>query len=155
MRQRTRRLEDWRAKRSGYGINMGEGSGGLQFSQGGDRWFSLFSVLEILTEMFFFSNHWCQNACTLHAGSRVRWNYTERFFLTPLLQAWVWMHSHVTCDGTRVHSRIAVFRARESRSSCSLVDITRRVFFRVMMVESAKLTSELTYWINSYRRLVM
>lgn len=105
MRQRTRRLEDWRAKRSGYGINMGEGSGGLQFSQGGDRWFSLFSVLEILTEMFFFLNHWCQNACTLHAGSRVRWNYTERFFLTPLLQAWVWMHSHVTCDGTRVHSR--------------------------------------------------
>lgn len=80
MRQRTRRLEDWRAKRSGYGINMGEGSGGLQFSQGGDRWFSLFSVLEILTEMFFFSNHWCQNACTLHAGSRGRWHYTERFF---------------------------------------------------------------------------
>lgn len=154
MRQRTRRLEDWRAKRSGYGINMGEGSGGLQFSQGGDRWFSLFSVLEILTEMFFFQT----TSVKMHAHfmqGPVFVDIIPRGFLTPLLQAWVWMHSHVTCDGTRVHSRTAVFRTRESRSSCSLVDITRRVFFRVMMVESEKLTSELTYWINSYRRLVM
>lgn len=104
MRQRTRRLEDWRAKRSGYGINMGEGSGGLQFSQGGDRWFSLFSVLEILTEMFFFQTTGVKMHAHFMQGPVVV-DIIPRGFLTPLLQAWVWMHSHVTCDGTRVHSR--------------------------------------------------
>ena len=109
MRQKKKRLEDWGAKWSGYGIIWGTGWEVYNFHEG-----------EI--EDFLFSQYWMK--CTHFIQGPVFADIIHRGFINSSC-AGLWMHRRVTCDGTRVRSRIAVFRARESRFSCSLAVITR------------------------------